>query len=118
MIIYHNQRCSKSREALSLLEKSKRDFEIREYLKEALSKKEIKELIQNIGCTAIELVRKSESLYKEKYANKKLTESQWVKVLSENPILIERPIVKDGDKAVIGRPIELVIQLLKDNKKK
>jgi arsenate reductase (glutaredoxin) len=65
-----------------------------------------------LGMKASELVRTKEPLYKEKYEGKKITEAQWLKILSENPILIERPIVVKGNKAIIGRPTEKVLELL------
>lgn len=117
MIIYHNQRCSKSREVLALLEKSKVDYTVREYLKETLNKKEIKELLRLLKCKAKDIVRVDENVFKEKFAGKKLSESQYIKLLSENPILIQRPILRNADKAVIGRPIEVVVEFLKEIKK-
>lgn len=117
MIIYHNPRCSKSREALDLLNSKKCDFEVREYLKIPPSVKELKELVSKIGCKVTDIVRKKEPLYLEKFADKKITAAQWYKILSENPILIERPIVIDDEKAVIGRPPELVLNLVKNKKK-
>jgi arsenate reductase (glutaredoxin) len=116
MIIYYNARCSKCREALSLLEKNKCEVTFREYLKEAPTQKELKSLIKKLGCKAADIVRKSEPLFKTDFAGKTLSESQWIKALSENPILIERPIVVDGEKAVVGRPPEFVLTLLKKKK--
>lgn len=113
MIIYHNPRCSKCREALDLLEGNNCSIEIREYLKEPPTKKELKELLGKLKCKAEALVRKSEPIYKEKYADTKYTETQWIKILSENPILIERPIVIDGERAVVGRPPMLVVDFAK-----
>ena len=110
--IYHNTRCSKSRDVCSILEKKKVKTEIVEYLKTPPTQKEIKELLKMLGMKASEIVRKGEPLYKEKFADKKLTEAQWVKVLSENPILIERPIIVKGNKAIIGRPPERVLELI------
>lgn len=118
MIIYHNPRCSKSREAMVILESNNCKIEVREYLKEPPSIKEIKSLLIQLGCKAVDVVRKSEPLYKENYADKKLTEAQWISVLSKNPILIERPILIDGEKAVIGRPVERIINLVKKTKTK
>jgi arsenate reductase (glutaredoxin) len=112
MIIYHNPRCSKCREALDLLEENNCTIEIREYLKEPPTKKELKELLSKLRCKASAIVRKSEPLYKEKYAESKYTETQWIKILTENPILIERPIVIDGERAVIGRPPSLVVNFV------
>jgi arsenate reductase (glutaredoxin) len=118
MIIYHNPRCSKCREALDLLNENKCDIEIREYLKEPPSRKELKELVKKLNVKPEDIVRKSEPLYKEEYKDKKITGTQWLKILSENPILIERPIVIDGEKAVIGRPPVLVLDLVKKKNKK
>lgn len=116
MIIYYNPRCSKCREALGLLEKNNCEITLKEYLKEPPTKKELVVLLKKLKCKAVDIVRKSEPLYKEKFADKKLTNAEWIKVLSENPILIERPIVIDGEKAVIGRPPVLVLDLLKKKK--
>ncbi|MES2591535.1 MAG: arsenate reductase (glutaredoxin) [Bacteroidota bacterium] len=111
--VYHNTRCSKSREACSILQEENLEFETIEYLKTPPTQKKIKELLKMLGIKAEALIRKSEPLYKEKYLSKKLTESQWIKVLAENPILIERPILVKGTKAIIGRPIEKVLEFIK-----
>lgn len=116
MIIYHNPRCSKCREAMDLLEENNCSIEIREYLKEPPTKKELKELLSKLKCKAEALVRKSEPVYKEKYAEAKYTEAQWIKILSENPILIERPIVIDGERAIIGRPPISIVALIQKKK--
>ena len=110
--VYHNVRCSKSREACSILHDKKISFETIDYLKTPPNQKEIKELLKKLGMKAEEIVRKEEVLYKEKYKNKNISESEWIKILSENPILIERPIIVKGDKAVIGRPPEKVLELI------
>jgi arsenate reductase (glutaredoxin) len=113
MIVYHNPRCSKSREMLELLKKNKCEFEIREYLKNPPSTAELEELLKQLGCKPLDLVRQKEELYIRKYRSKKISNKQWLKILSENPILIERPIVISGKKAIIGRPTELVLDLIK-----
>jgi len=110
--IYHNTRCSKSREACSILENKKIKFETIEYLKTPPSQKEIKELLKLLGMKAEDLVRKSEPLFKEKFADKKLTEAKWIKAMADNPILIERPIIVKGNKAVVGRPPKRVLELV------
>jgi arsenate reductase len=110
--IYHNARCSKSRDVCDLLVKKKIKAEVIEYLKTPPTQKEIKALLKMLGIRASELVRTKEPLYIEKYEGKKFTEAQWVKILSENPILIERPIIVKGNKAVIGRPSEKVFEIL------
>lgn len=112
MIIYHNPRCSKSREALSLLKENNCKVEVREYLKDPPSKKELKELLSLLKCNAVDIVRTKEPIYLEKFANKKLSNAQWIDILIEHPILIERPIVINGNKAVVGRPPVLVLDLI------
>ena len=109
--IYHNNRCTKSRCALELIEKRTKDFEVIEYLKTPPSEKKLKEILKKLNMKAEEVTRKKESLFKEKFAGKKFSEDQWVKILVKNPILIERPIVVKGNKAVIGRPTENVLEL-------
>jgi len=111
--LYHNTRCSKSRDVCSILEKKKVKTEIVEYLKTPPTQKEIKELLKMLGMKAEEIVRKGEPVFKQKFASKKLTEAQWIKTLSQNPILIERPIIVKGSKAIIGRPPESVLEFLK-----
>lgn len=118
MIIYYNAKCSKCREAKELLEDNRCEFELRNYLETPPSQKELKELIKKIGCKPIDLVRQKEPLFQEKYAGKKLTGAQVIKLLSENPLLIERPIVVDGEKAVVGRPPVMVLDLVKKRRKK
>ena len=77
------------------------------------AEKEIKEILKMLGMKAEDLVRKKERLYKEKYEGKKFSNSEWIKILHKNPILIERPIfVKDG-KAIIGRPVERIFEIFK-----
>lgn len=110
--IYHNTRCSKSREACSILQEENIPFETIEYLKTSPTQSEIKDLLKKLGMKAEDIVRKGEPLYKEKYKDNKYSESEWVKILSENPILIERPIVVKGNKAIIARPPEKVLELL------
>jgi arsenate reductase len=114
--ILYNPRCSKCREALSLLEGESCEIEIVEYLKESLTKKELKNILAKLGLKAADLVRKKEDLYLKKFKDKKFTNEEWIQILLENPILIERPVVIDGYTAIIGRPPELVIELL--NRKK
>ena len=110
--ILHNPRCGKSREALGLLKEENCEIEIIEYLKETPNKKELKLILSKLGLKAFDIVRKKEALFIEKFKDKKFTNDEWIQLLIENPILIERPIVIDGYKAVIGRPPELVIDLL------
>lgn len=112
MIILHNNRCSKSRETLALLEKEGCEFKVRDYLKEPLTKKELKELLLKLKCKPFDIIRKKEPLFIEHFSKAKLTDAKWIDVLVKNPILIERPIVINGSKAVIGRPPFLIKDIL------
>ena len=111
--ILYNPRCSKSREALSLLKGEECEIEMIDYLREALTKKELKIILAKLGLKAFDIVRKKESLYLKKFKDKTFSNEEWIEILIENPALIERPIVIDGYKAIVGRPPELVIDLLK-----
>ena len=110
--IYHNSRCRKSREALDLLKSNELDFDVVEYLKEKLTKNQIQVLINKLGLKPLELVRKNEAIWKENFKDKVLTNNEIVEILSENPTLIERPIIELDNKAVIGRPLENVFNLI------
>ena len=112
MKIYHNNRCSKSREGLKILENSNKEFEVINYLDKPPTKKELKEILKMLGFTPIQLVRKNESIWKENYKNKNLSEDEIINAMIEHPKLIERPIVVSGSKAVIGRPPENIKSLL------
>lgn len=111
--IYHNPRCSKSRETLELLREKGIEPEITEYQKEHPDKAELKAILKKLGIPAIELVRKNEDIFKEKFKGKELSEEQWIEALVEYPVLMERPVVVKDNKAVIGRPPEKVLELLK-----
>ncbi|MGB7841461.1 MAG: arsenate reductase (glutaredoxin) [Salinimicrobium sp.] len=110
--IYHNARCKKSREGLELLNDSGEDFEVREYLKEPVSEEELKEILQKLGMAPIELVRTDEKIWKEHYKGKDLSDNELVRVMVENPKLIQRPIVVKDNSAVVGRPAEKITTLL------
>jgi len=114
--IFHNPRCSKSREAMGILEDNHCEIEIIDYLKKTPTKKELKDLLMKLGLKPFDLIRTKEAIFEKKFKNKKFTDAEWLQIIIENPILLERPIVVDGYKAVIGRPVEKVIELL--NRKK
>ncbi|HEV7230549.1 MAG TPA: arsenate reductase (glutaredoxin) [Bacteroidia bacterium] len=111
--IYHNNRCSKSREAMCILDEIKVKAHVIEYLITPPTEDDIIELLRKLGMKAEDIVRKGETLYKEKFEGKKMTESQWVKILAKHPILIERPIAVKGNKAIIARPPEKLKAFLK-----
>jgi len=112
MKIYHNPRCGKSREGLAILKESKLPFEIINYLETPLSKDELIEIIKLLGISPIDLVRKKEATWKENYKGKNLSDLEIITAMVENPKLIERPIVINNSKAVIGRPPEHIKSIL------
>ena len=112
MEIYHNPRCRKSRETLGIIQEKGIDPQIRLYLEEPPSKKELASILRKLKIPAENLIRKSEKIFKEKFKNKDLDEKGWIEAMIEFPKLIERPIVISGNKAVIGRPPENVMSLL------
>ncbi len=112
IVIYHNARCSKSRSACEIVAGQGIEATIVEYLKTPPSREELRALLQKLGMKPAEIVRRGEDVFKEHYAGKTLDDEQWLDALTAHPILIERPIVVRGDKAVIGRPPEKVLDLL------
>lgn len=112
MKIYHNPRCSKSRQGLAILNESKLNFEIINYLETPTSIKELTAIIKLLGISPIGLVRKNEAIWKENYKGKNLTGKEIIVAMAEHPKLIERPIVINNGKAVIGRPPELIKTIL------
>ncbi len=111
--LYHNPRCSKSREALTLLQTQGCTPEVVLYLETPPTAKQLKELLANLGISARQLLRKTEDAYKElNLADEKLSEAALIKAMVANPKLIERPIFFNSDKALIGRPPETVLSIL------
>lgn len=110
--IYHNPRCRKSREGLQILEDSGKEFEIIKYLDEVPSIKELKEIITLLGISPIQLIRKNEKIWKEEFKGKALSDEEIITAMTNHPKLIERPIVITKNKAVIGRPPELILELI------
>lgn len=111
--IYHNPRCSKSREALAALkENDSVTLQVREYLKEPLTAEELTLLLQKLNMNAAELLRKGESIFKEEYKNLDLTNQEWIQVMVSHPKLIERPIVEVENRAVVARPKEKIEEIL------
>ena len=104
--ILHNSRCGKSRNCMAFITDLKVPFEIIAYLENPLTTSDLKVLIKKLAINPIELVRQKESIWIEQYKGKSLTDSDIIQALAKHPILIERPIVIDGDKAIIARDIE------------
>ena len=112
LTIYHNPRCRKSREGLQLLQESGLDFATRLYLTDAFTIKEMKDLLKALGSAPIDLVRKNEAIWKSDYKGKELSDEEVIEALLAHPRLIERPVVTDGESAVIGRPGERITAFL------
>lgn len=110
--IYHNPRCSKSRQGLQILENATKDFQIVKYLDAPLSEEKLKEIIDLLKIKPIDLVRTNEAIWKENYKGKDLSDAQIIAAMAQNPKLIERPIVVNGNKAVVGRPPEAILDIL------
>jgi len=112
LTIYHNPRCGKSREGLALLELQDKPFTVVKYLNEPLTKEELTAIIKKLGISPLELVRQKETVWIDNYKGKKLTDDDIIAALIVHPILIERPIVINGDRAVIARPAERIKEIL------
>ena len=112
MKIYHNPRCSKSRAGLHYLEEKGFDIEIKKYLTEGISKEELKDIISKIGKKPFDLVRTQETDYKTSFKGKDLSDEEWIIILVENPKLLQRPIVVNGNKAVLANPPEKVEEIV------
>ncbi len=109
--IWHNPRCSKSRDALSFLQERNLDIKIVKYLEAQPNEKDIKDILLMLGISAKDLVRTKEELYKELNL-KDASEDELIKAMALNPKLIERPIVIKAQSAVIARPKEKIVKLL------
>ena len=110
--IYHNPRCRKSREALQLLEEKKVRFEVINYLDEVPSIQELFDVLKMLDMKPIDLVRKNEQIWKDNYKGKLLSDAEIIEAMHQNSKLIERPIVVNNQKAVIGRPLENVLEII------
>lgn len=111
--IYHNPRCSKSRDTLALIQGEGIEPQVIEYLETPPTKEELRGLVAKLGIKPEQLVRKGEDAYKQKFAGKAMNDEQWLDALAKNPVLIERPIVVKGARAVLGRPPENVLALFR-----
>ncbi|NQX86793.1 MAG: arsenate reductase (glutaredoxin) [Flavobacteriaceae bacterium] len=110
--IYHNNRCSKSRQGLQLLEASGKEFRIIKYLEDIPSKAELANIIAYLGIKPIHLVRKNEAIWKDNFKGIDLTDDDIITAMTAHPKLIERPIVINDKKAVIGRPPEQILDII------
>ena len=111
--ILHNSRCGKSREAMKVLEDSGKEFEVREYLKEPLSKQELQAILSKLKLKPIELIRTNEDEWKTNFKGKDLSDDEVLDAMVQFPKLIQRPVVFDDKSGVVGRPKELVEVFIK-----
>ena len=110
--VYHNPRCGKSRDCLAFLDQTKQEYQIIKYLENVPTFDELQTIISKLGLRPIELVRQKEKIWIENFKNKTLSDSEIIQTMASNPILIERPIVINGDKALIARPFDKVKAIL------
>jgi len=110
--IYHNPRCRKSRETLEIIRQAGHEPQIIEYLQNPPSETELKDMLEKMGKKPEEIIRKGEDIFKTNFKGKSLSDDEWITVLVENPKLIERPVVVNGEKVTLGRPPENVKLIL------
>ena len=110
--VYHNPRCRKSREGLQFVREKGIEAEVIDYLKNPITVEELREIIMKLGKKPTEIVRTQEEYYRKNLKGRNFTDDEWIKILVENPKLIQRPIVVEKHKAVIGQPPENINQLL------
>jgi arsenate reductase len=106
--VLHNGNCSKSNAVLEYLDENGVPFEIINIVEDPLSILEIKTVLKKLNQSVFHIIRNTEKLYIERFAGKDMSEEEWINILSENPELIQRPIIIKGSVAMLGRPIENV----------
>ena len=109
--IYHNPSCSKSRETLAIIKNKTSNFKVIEYLKNPLTFRKIKLILSQLNIKPLELIRTQESIWKENYKERKLTNDEIINLIVSHPKLMKRPIVTTNKRAIIGRPPENVLDL-------
>ena len=109
--IWHNSRCSKSRDAFQWLTEKKIENEWVDYMKSPISASELKAVLKKLNISAFDLIRKKEKVFVENWKGQDKSESEWIEIMVQNTQLIERPIIINGDKAVIARPLENIEKL-------
>lgn len=107
--IYHSSRCTKSRECLAIIEKTGQEFQVINYLKNVPLYEELIAILEKLDMQPIALVRTKEKIWIENFKNKTMTSDEIIQAMVTNPILIERPIIINGDKAIIGREFEKIV---------
>ena len=113
VLVWYKSNCSTCISVKTLLKEAGYEPLFFEYIHEPIEEEKLRWLIDKLGIKAEALVRKKEPIYKEKYAEKKMSDKQWIKAMIKYPVLIERPILIEGEKVIIGRPMERVIAFCK-----
>ena len=111
--IYHNPQCKKSRAGLQYLQGKKLEFEIIEYLKKPLTEKELEKLLVKLNMKPVEIIRNQEEYFKKNLKGKNFSDHEWIRIITENPKLLQRPVVEVDYKAVVGDPVENIDSILK-----
>ncbi|EET19850.1 arsenate reductase [Francisella tularensis subsp. tularensis MA00-2987] len=112
MKFYHNPKCSKSRQAKQILDQNNIDYEIHLYLDKPLSKDQVIVLLQKLKLSIRDIIRTKENIWKENFSDKEFTEAELIEIVVANPGLLERPIIENGDFAVVARSDEKIQQIL------
>jgi arsenate reductase len=112
-VIYHNPKCRKSRAGLEYLKLKTHEFQIRDYIKEGLSEVDLKEILLKTNLNPIDLVRKQEEVYKKELKGRSFTREEWIRILCDNPKLLQRPIVVAKHKAILGDPPEKIDEIFR-----
>jgi arsenate reductase (glutaredoxin) len=110
--IYHNPRCKKSRAGLAFLERKATDFETVQYINQGLTEEQLREILLKLNKKPSEIVRTQEEIYKKELKGRSFTDDEWIKIIIENPKLLQRPIVVSKHKAVLGQPPEEIDKIL------
>jgi arsenate reductase len=110
--ILHNPRCAKSRSCLAFLDEAKVTYEVVKYLVDVPTFAELKAIVKKLGISPIGLVRQNEEIWISDFKGKQMSDDEIIQAMVSHPILIERPIVINGDKAIIARPIEKAAAIL------
>ena len=112
MVMFYNPDCSKCNEALELLNSAGCEVKVRNYIEDPPLVEEMRDLVKKLGCKPSDLVRKKEEVYQQKFAGTPMNDEGVLRMLCENPVLIERPILITAEKAIIGRPPSMVLELV------
>lgn len=112
IVIYHNPKCTKSRESLEILKNSGKEFKIREYLKDPLSEDELNGLLKKLQLSPLQLIRQNERVWKDDFKSLNLSNRELISIMAKHPKLIERPVVENENRAIIVRPSSNIDKIL------